>query len=99
VLDVLGQGGMGLVSAARQTSINRTVAVKVLRPDKQADLSSRQKFLSEAVVTGELEHPNIVPIYDLGKDQNGALFYSMKRVKGRPWDTVRASRWPRTWKS
>jgi WD40 repeat protein/serine/threonine protein kinase len=87
VLDVLGQGGMGLVSAARQTSINRTVAVKVLRPDKLADLSSRQKFLSEAVVTGELEHPNIVPIYDLGKDQHGALFYSMKRVKGRPWDT------------
>ncbi|MCL4206672.1 MAG: protein kinase [Pirellulaceae bacterium] len=87
VLDVLGQGGMGLVSAARQTSINRTVAVKVLRPDKMADLQSRQKFLSEAVVTGELEHPNIVPIYDLGKDQNGALFYSMKRVKGRPWDT------------
>ncbi|TVS20393.1 MAG: serine/threonine protein kinase, partial [Planctomycetaceae bacterium] len=87
VLDILGQGGMGLVSAARQTSINRTVAVKTLRSDKQADLHSRQKFLSEAVVTGELEHPHIVPIYDLGKDQNGTLFYSMKRVKGRPWDT------------
>lgn len=87
VLGVLGQGGMGLVSAARQTSINRTVAVKMLQSDKQADLHSRQKFLSEAVVTGELEHPHIVPIYDLGKDQNGALFYSMKRVKGRPWDT------------
>ncbi len=87
VLDILGQGGMGLVSAARQTSINRTVAVKTLRSDKQTDLHSRQKFLSEAVVTGELEHPHIVPIYDLGKDQNGALFYSMKRVKGRPWDS------------
>ena len=39
-------------------------------------------------MTGDLEHPNIVPIYDLGQDQAGALFYAMKRVKGRPWDMV-----------
>ena len=84
----LGQGGMGVVLAARQASINRTVAVKMLSPQKADDESSRQKFLSEAVVTGDLEHPNIVPIYDLGQDQSGALFYAMKRVKGRPWDMV-----------
>ena len=40
------------------------------------------------MVTGDLEHPNIVPIYDLGKDESGLLFYSMKHVKGTPWDQV-----------
>ena len=50
--------------------------------------AARQKFLSEAVVTGDLDHPNIVPIYDLGADDSGALFYSMKRVKGTPWNKV-----------
>ena len=48
----------------------------------------RDKFISEAVVTGELDHPNIVPIYDLGSNDEGALFYSMKRVRGTPWDKV-----------
>lgn len=88
IMELLGKGGMGVVAAARQTSIDRVVAIKMLRPDIETDEESREKFLGEAIVTGELEHPNIVPIYDLGKDQSGALFYSMKRVKGQPWDTV-----------
>ena len=53
-----------------------------------ADAAQRDKFISEAVVTGELDHPNIVPIYDLGANDDGALFYSMKRVKGTPWHKV-----------
>lgn len=85
LLGQLGEGGMGVVLAARQASIDRLVAVKMLKPGGAKDLQSRQKFLSEAVVTGDLEHPNIVPIYDLGTDDTGALFYSMKRVKGTPW--------------
>ena len=92
VLSQLGEGGMGVVLAARQASIDRTVAVKMLKPAGAKDLEARRKFLSEAVVTGDLEHPNIVPIYDLGKDESGALFYSMKRVKGTPWDTVIAKK-------
>ena len=52
----------------------------------------REKFLSEAVVTGDLDHPNIVPIYDLGANETGALFYSMKRVEGTPWSKVLASK-------
>ena len=54
-----------------------------------ADLTEpRDKFLSEAVVTAELDHPNIVPIHDLGSNADGALFYSMKRVQGTPWCDV-----------
>ena len=85
---LIGEGGMGVVYAARQASIDRTVAVKMLKPDIAGQAEQREKFLSEAVVTGDLDHPNIVPIYDLGSSESGALFYSMKRVQGTPWMSV-----------
>lgn len=85
LLNLIGEGGMGVVYAARQASIDRVVAVKMLNAEIAGDSEQRHKFLSEAVVTGELDHPNIVPIYDLGSNESGALFYSMKRVVGTPW--------------
>jgi hypothetical protein len=88
LLDIIGEGGMGVVYAAHQSSIARTVAVKMLKPSAKIREEQRDKFISEAVVTGELDHPNIVPIYDLGSNDQGALFYSMKRVRGTPWDKV-----------
>ena len=88
LLSLIGEGGMGVVYAARQAAIDRTVAIKMLKPDIARDTDQREKFLSEAVVTGDLDHPNIVPIYDLGSNEAGALFYSMKRVQGTPWMSV-----------
>jgi hypothetical protein len=88
LLEMIGEGGMGVVYAAHQSSIARTVAVKMLKPGAKIAAEQRDKFISEAVVTGELDHPNIVPIYDLGANDQGALFYSMKRVRGTPWDKV-----------
>src|SRR5690606_38821681 len=88
LLEIIGKGGMGVVYAARQASIDRDVAVKMLRHEAVADVDQHQKFLAEAVVTGELDHPNIVPIYDLGTNDAGALFYSMKRVQGTPWSKM-----------
>lgn len=85
LIDKLGEGGMGLVYLARQASINRVVALKMLKSGAVGTPEQRVKFLSEAVVTGDLDHPNIVPIYDLGTSQEGTLFYSMKRVQGTPW--------------
>ncbi len=88
LLEVIGKGGMGVVYSARQASVDRLVAVKMIWPNAAADAERREKFLSEAVVTGDLDHPNIVPIYELGTNENDALFYSMKRVQGTPWSHV-----------
>jgi WD40 repeat protein/serine/threonine protein kinase len=91
LLQLIGEGGIGVVYAARQASIDRTVAIKMLKSADTSD-SQRGKFLTEAVITGELDHPNIVPIYDLAANQQGALFYSMKRVRGTPWNKVLGQR-------
>lgn len=92
LLSVLGEGGMGVVYTARQASIDRTVAVKMLKPGMAGNRDLQQKFLAEAVVTGDLDHPNIVPMYDLGKNEGGDLFYAMKRVQGTPWSKVIAAK-------
>lgn len=88
LLEVIGEGGVGVVYAARQASIDRRVAIKMLRDEYRVRPEHRDKFLAEAVLTGELDHPNIVPIYDLGRNKDGELFYAMKNVVGTPWDRV-----------
>jgi len=88
LLEVLGEGGMGVVYSAHQTSIGRTIAVKMIRPEAAKDDLKSSSFLSEAAITGELEHPNIVPIYELGSNDEGRLFYAMKKIKGVRWSNV-----------
>lgn len=88
LIEVIGRGAEGVVHAARQASIDRTVALKMIRQQRATEGGAKQKFLSEAVVTGALEHPNIVPIYDLGTTNDGSLFYVMKRIRGTPWSEV-----------
>ncbi len=82
----IGHGGMGTVVAATQHSMGRTVALKLLRETPSGAAGHRDRFLDEAAVTGVLEHPNIVPVHDLGISEQGELFYSMKLVRGVPWD-------------
>ncbi len=87
---VLGEGGMGVVHLARQHSLGREVAVKRVRGDLHdadahgADVAA-SRLLTEALVTGALEHPNIVPVYELGADEGGGPMMVMKRIEGRPW--------------
>ncbi|EGF25025.1 protein kinase domain-containing protein [Rhodopirellula baltica] len=99
---LLGKGGMGNVFVARQGSLDRLIAVKIIKPleeDKRDALrkqgrlestenSRRQQFLTEAVITGDLDHPNIVPIHDVAVTGENTLFYAMKRVVGTPWNKV-----------
>ncbi len=91
LIEILGKGGMGVVYSARQASVDRLVALKVLNLEKEPATEARHASLTaEAVVTGDLDHPNIVPIHDLGRNETGAVFYSMKCVEGKPWDKVLA---------
>jgi len=85
ILEKLGEGGMGEIFSARQVSMDRTVAVKMIKAKKNENNETQERFLSEAAVTGELDHPNIVPIHSLGSNEKGKLFYAMKKVNGKPW--------------
>ena len=77
---------MGTVHLAQQVALGREVALKQIHQRSSQKPSVRDEFLTEAVLTGKLEHPNIVPIYEVGESSGGELFYSMKNVKGRAWD-------------
>ena len=80
------QGGLGEVFVAKDTELNREVALKQIQARHANDESSRLRFLLEAEVTGGLEHPGIVPVYGLGRYQDGRPFYAMRFIKG---DTLR----------
>jgi len=77
----IARGGMGTVLRAVDCDIRREVAVKYLLD--QSDAGKKARFVEEAQITGQLEHPNIVPIHELGVDALKRLFFSMKMVKGR----------------
>ncbi len=84
LLGTLGEGGMGLVTLAEQLSVGRQVAVKKVHPDSQSDRSTLV-LLREGWTTGLLEHPNIVPIYTLGRDDEGQPVIVMKKIEGISW--------------
>lgn len=79
--EALGRGGMGVVWAALDPSLGREVAIKtMLKPGEEHDV---RRFVEEAQVTGQLEHPNIVPVHELGQDAGSGPYLVMKRVRGR----------------
>ncbi|MDF1667067.1 MAG: serine/threonine-protein kinase, partial [Planctomycetota bacterium] len=78
----LGEGGMGIVYQAQQQNLRRKVALKMLQPSLEEEPELVEQFVLEAMVTGRLEHPNIVPVHDLGKAENDRLFMGMKLVRG-----------------
>lgn len=82
VEDFIARGGMGAVYRAKQMVLEREVAVKVMTRDASSS-EMVARFRREALVLGKLEHPNIVPIHELGTDDDGHLYYTMKLVKGR----------------
>ena len=87
VLDRLGEGGMGVVSLARDTRLGRQVALKILRPDAIHSHDRKQRFLQEARTVSSLNHPNIVTIYDIETVGEVDLIV-MEYVRGRPLDDV-----------
>lgn len=77
-----GEGGMGKISVATDEELGRQVALKQIRTDKADDEFFRKKFQVEAEITGNLEHPGIVPVYGLGKAADGRPYYAMRLVYG-----------------
>jgi eukaryotic-like serine/threonine-protein kinase len=78
----LGRGAMGEVNLCKDSRIGRDVAMKVILPIYQAEPQVRARFLREARVQGQLEHPAIVPVYDLGIDADGSIYFTMKCLRG-----------------
>ena len=81
VVEELGRGGIGRVFLADDQRLERQVALKELLPGSGAHTQDR--FLREARLTAGLEHPGIVPVYDLGQNPDGSPYYTMRRIRGR----------------
>ena len=87
-----GRGGIGRVLVAHDEHVGREIAIKELIPEQQGDPGNppgqppaavAARFMREARVTGQLEHPNIVPVYEVGRRDDGTLYYTMKLVRGK----------------
>ncbi len=97
VLEEVARGGMGAILRVRDDQMRRTLAMKVVLdpgrsqgPSVLEDLDDARvvRFLEEAQVTGQLEHPGIVPVHELGLDDQGRLYFTMRLVKGRTLEEI-----------
>src|SRR6516225_11421346 len=78
---VLGRGGMSVVYQAENLRLSNVIALKVLAPELAADDVFRARFLEESRIAASLNHPNVIPIYDMGS-QEGLLYIAMRYVSG-----------------
>jgi tetratricopeptide (TPR) repeat protein len=83
VIRELGHGGRGIVYRVGDPELNRPLAVKVLRTELRDEPDAVRRFLEEAQVTGQLQHPSIVPVHAIGQLPDGRPYFSMKLVQGR----------------
>jgi len=86
----IGEGGMSIVRLGTQLAMGREVALKTVRPGPM-DEATLLRLVREAWVTGSLEHPNIVPIYDVRIDKDGRPLVVLKRIQGKSWSELLAS--------
>ncbi len=93
LLDEIGHGGMGVVYRARDTGLDRDVAVKLLSERYAPDSVPAQRFLSEARITGQLQHPGIPAVHQVGTLADGRPFLAMKLIKGSTLETI-LKYWP-----
>jgi serine/threonine protein kinase len=85
---VLGAGGMGEVRICTDRRIGRQVAMKKIRSDAPVEPEMRARFFREARVQGQTEHPSIVPVYDVGTDEAGSPYFTMRCVEGQTLEEI-----------
>jgi len=88
LIGVLGEGGMGMVYRAFDPGLNRKVALKVIHTEYNSYTSLVIRFAEEAQVVAQLQHPNIIPLYDFGQLPDGRFYYTMKEVRGQTLTSV-----------
>ena len=88
LLDLIGEGGMGRVYRVRDRTLNRVMALKVIRRKTMLQATVVERFLDEAQVTAQLQHPGIVPVHELGQLEDGRLYFTMPEVMG---DTLKTA--------
>jgi serine/threonine-protein kinase len=93
LLDLIGQGGMGRVYLARDTRLNRRVALKILSPERMNNPRAIARFQREARVGAQLQHENLVRIYDFG-ESNGRYYLVMEYIEGKTIGTLLAEQGP-----
>lgn len=86
--DLLGEGGMAQVYRAWDARLQRNVALKLMRPSLAAVAGARTRFLEEAQAMARLQHPGIVPVYDIDENDTGLPFFTMKEIRGRTFAEI-----------
>lgn len=84
----LGRGGMGAVFSTVDQDVRRKVAMKVMLPGAAGSPAHIKRFLEEAQITGQLEHPNIVPVHEVGIDEESKIYFTMKLVRGENLEAI-----------
>ncbi|MBY0460379.1 MAG: serine/threonine protein kinase, partial [Gemmataceae bacterium] len=88
LLGEVGRGGMGVVYRARDLAFARDVAIKVLHPDFAGDEAAARQFVAEAQITGQLVHPGVPPVHQIGTLPDGRPFLAMKLIEGDTLDAL-----------
>jgi tetratricopeptide (TPR) repeat protein len=83
LMEEIARGGMGAVLRARDAELNRCLAVKVLREDYRGNTALERRFREEARITGQLQHPGIPPVHEVGVLSDGRPYFAMKLIEGR----------------
>jgi serine/threonine-protein kinase len=88
----LARGGMGVILRGRDRDLAREVAIKVLREEHRGNAAMIRRFLEEAQISGQLQHPGVVPVYQLGRLADGRPYFSMRLVRGQTLAALLAAR-------
>jgi serine/threonine-protein kinase len=88
----IARGGVGIIRKGRDVDLGREIAMKTLRPEYGEHEEVLERFVEEAQIGGQLQHPGIVPVYELGLDESKRLYFTMKLIKGRTFADLLSER-------